>query len=167
MKKLLLMVITAAVFFGGSAAVSWQMKRKAEQKQEAGDEPNAPEVAKAGTTTNPEKTASPHLPAAKHTAPPRDQPASPAEEATQIAAALKERLAAVTARESQLEARKKELELIYHDIRMERSIIQELRKQAHEELELAKQRTPSAKPGTDTLHSSVGQAKQAERGPHK
>src|SRR5262249_27846866 len=59
-----------------------------------------------------------------------------AEETVRIANSLRDRMKAVREREEQVTSRQKQLELIYQDIRGERNVLDELRKQVADEMKV-------------------------------
>lgn len=137
MGKLLMVGVTAVVLFSASAGVSWYLRQMQTSKGDA-------EAAKTTeTASTPSKHAAPLLPAtpalrepsARATPSPSLPPAvrppynPEAEGAVQIATSLKERLDAVHAREEQLNSRQQNLELIFQDLRSERTSIDDKRRQ--------------------------------------
>jgi flagellar motility protein MotE (MotC chaperone) len=62
------------------------------------------------------------------------------EQAINLATNLRERLGAVREKEAQLDARQQRLELVYQDIKGERSALDELRKQVSEELKAVEEK---------------------------
>ncbi len=132
MWKLLGVGMTAVVLFGASAGVSWylrHLKEEAKTEQEpAKAAETAPVFAKHSTAAvaNPlrETAANPSMPAVART------PYNPeAENTVQIASKLKERLDSIHLQEEQLTSRQKNLELIFQDIRAERTGIEQKRRQ--------------------------------------
>lgn len=143
MGKLLTVGLTAVVLFSASAGVSWYLRQMqtAKNDHETGTTHEAakPKEAAPALPKMPSSTGSAHAPAREstaHAAPnPSLQPAlrppyNPEAEGTvQIASSLKERLDAVHAREEQLNSRQQNLDLIFQDLRSERTTIDEQRKQ--------------------------------------
>jgi flagellar motility protein MotE (MotC chaperone) len=136
MGKLLTAGVTAVVLFSASAGVSWYLRQMQASKGDA----------EHGKATEPESTHGKHAAPAAPTSPLREpvarttpspslQPAvrppynPEAEGAVQIATSLKERLDAVHAREEQLNSRQQNLELIFQDLRSERTGIDDKRRQ--------------------------------------
>ncbi len=144
MKKLVVLVLVAGVLFGLSAGGSWMWRHhsKPHEEEEAGHE--------SLIATKPENMGkSKDGPVAGYAAAPQRSAVRPpytagADEAVQLASNLRERLAAVKERETQLAARQKQLQLIYNDIRSERSAVDELRKQVGEELKAVKEKMDAA-----------------------
>jgi len=137
MKRLLALVAIATLMFGGSAAVSWVLTRH----QLASAEP----VEAAPAVPTPDRDHG-HQPAAAlpraASAPSSSaglHPVQPpgAEETVQLAANLRNRLAEVKEKEARVDARQKHLDLVYRDIKEERTAIEELRKQITEEIKKA------------------------------
>ena len=149
MGKLLMVGLTAVVLFSASAGVSWYLRQMQTAKTDH-ESPKGHESAKAHESGKPKESApalakvspsvgSAHAPAREsspHATPnPSLQPAvrppyNPEAEGTvQIASSLKERLDAVHAREEQLNSRQQNLDLIFQDLRSERTTIDEQRKQ--------------------------------------
>jgi flagellar motility protein MotE (MotC chaperone) len=139
MKKLLTISVTALILFGASASVSWWLHKDNPSTQEPA--PTHDETASSGLDI-PGKTRA-ALPGAKGAEPSLQRaavrtPYSPAaEEAVQLANGLRDRLAAVRERENQLAAREKQLEMVFEDIKGERSSVDALRQQLSDELKAA------------------------------
>ena len=147
MKKLLTLVLTAFVLFAVSATGSWLLLRF---KAPAADAASGTE--KAGGTSTGESgkgtmgggsamMASSQMGSLRRWR--LSLPTLPgADEAVQLANSLRERLAGVREKETDLKARQNQLEIIRQDIRGERAAIDELRKQANEELKAIEERLP-------------------------
>ncbi len=139
MKKLLTISLTALILFGASASVSWWLhKDNAAAQEPAG----AHDETASGGPDNLGKARQSVLGARAPSHPCKRAaartPYSPAaEEAVQLANGLRDRLAAVRERENQLSAREKQLEMIYEDIKGERSSVDALRQQLSDELKAA------------------------------
>ena len=145
MKKLVVLVLVAGVLFGLSAGGSWMWRQhsKPHEEEEAGLEsliatkPENMSKSKEGPVAG-------HVAAAPQRSAVRPPYTAGADEAVQLASNLRERLATVKERELQLAARQKQLQLIYNDIRSERSAVDELRKQVGEELKAVKEKMDAA-----------------------
>ncbi len=133
MKRLLLYGFVATLLFTVSASLSLWMQGWKFPAEEAGKAAKTP----------PRKAAEPGAKSPGDAAPapaedlrpavrPNSLPAS--EEAVQLANSLRDRIKAVREREEQLNARQKQLELVYQDIRGERTVLDEMRKQVNDEL---------------------------------
>ncbi len=141
MGKLLTVGLTAVVLFSASAGVSWYLRQMQTTKNdhEPGKTHEAakPKESAPALPKMPSPTGSAHAPVRESTPPanPSLQPAlrppyNPEAEGTvQIASSLKERLDAVHAREEQLNSRQQNLDLIFQDLRSERTTIDEQRRQ--------------------------------------
>jgi flagellar motility protein MotE (MotC chaperone) len=147
MKKILAYGITAATFFGIAFTVSWFNRGSragtAEMPQAQGVA--IPKRREYDKRRDPAQLGSPTKASAL-----RPPYVAGAEETTQLAANLRDRLTAVKEKESQLEDRQKHLELIYQDIRTERSAIEDLRRQAADELRLVDQKIAAVQQKRET-----------------
>jgi flagellar motility protein MotE (MotC chaperone) len=132
MKRYLLYGLAGTMLFAASATVSlWtqqQLRPKADAEgtttAKAGKEPAAK-----GSSEPPKAEGAEELrPVVRPSGPPS------AEDTTRLANALRERLKTVREREEQVGSRQKQLELIYQDIRGERNVLDELRKQVGDEM---------------------------------
>lgn len=132
MMKLLLFGVTALVLFGASFGVSYFLQQG---KPPPGDRAAAPETAP-GKETESSSTGKGKLPPSSD--PQRTAVRPPhtpgTDEAVQLAGSLRERLSAVREKEKKLADREKQLDLIMKDIRGERTVIDDLRKQVGAEL---------------------------------
>jgi flagellar motility protein MotE (MotC chaperone) len=143
MKRYLLYGLTATMLFAASATVSlWMQQQQLRPKGDA----EASHTAKAATKETGGK-------AAKETAKadageelrPVVRPSGPpnAEDTVRLANSLRDRMKAVREREEQVNSRQKQLELIYQDIRTERNVLDELRKQVADEMKVLNDRSLS------------------------
>jgi flagellar motility protein MotE (MotC chaperone) len=158
MKKVIMPLVIALVAFGASAAASWYLQQKrnselAAQSQSA-DEASESDDENATLKDDDEKPApinaqkrvvenadSSHRLGLQHESRASDHPAfaTEVEESVHIASSLRERMSAVRERESQLAQRNAQLELVLKDIRAQRAVIDELRKQVNEEFKAAEE----------------------------
>lgn len=137
MKKFMVIALVGGVLFGLSAAGSWYMHKSKVPPEEAQADATSTGTEFVGKSERNSATA-PAASGAQRTA--VRPPHTPgAEEVVQLANTYRDRLASVKEREAQLAARQKQLELIYQDIRGERSAIDELRKQVTEEMKAVKE----------------------------
>jgi flagellar motility protein MotE (MotC chaperone) len=130
MKQFLTLTLTALVMFAGAAAVSYLLQRS---KMPPAENETAQEKKGAETGEQDGKTKGPSS-TTEGKAAVRSSAAPGAEEVARMAANLRDRLNAVSEKEAQLAAQKKQLDLVYEDIRNERSAMEELRKKMQEEL---------------------------------
>ncbi len=126
MKKLLLYGLAATALFALSATVSLYLlpgKPVAADSSKAGAAKTSESPGKSGETEPAEKL----RPLVKSATPDTEQTA-------QLLQALRDREKAVKEKEDQTSQRRKQMELVYQDIRGERAVLDDLRKQISEEL---------------------------------
>jgi DNA repair exonuclease SbcCD ATPase subunit len=133
MKRYLLYALAGTMLFAGSATLSLWLQQQARPKAE-GDAGQAerPAKEKEGGKAARETTKGDGGDDLRTVV----RPSGPAsvEDTTRIANNLRERLKSVREREEQINTRQKELEVIYQDIRGERNVLDELRKQVADEV---------------------------------
>jgi flagellar motility protein MotE (MotC chaperone) len=132
MKQLFILFGVAVVLFGISAALSWYLGKSrvppAETELAQGKSAKKKEL-QAEQEPRPESRSGEPLRTVE-----RPPYTGGTDDAVQLAGQLRERLAAVREKEAKLVAQQKDLELVYQDIRGERSGLEELRKQLAGEL---------------------------------
>jgi flagellar motility protein MotE (MotC chaperone) len=139
MKRFLLYGLVGTMLFAASATVSLWSQQQIRPKAET----DAGHAGKAGTKEGGAKAA--------HEASKTEggeelrsvvRPSGPpsAEDTARLANSLRDRLKVVREREEQVGSRKKQLELIYQDIRGERNVLDELRKQVADEMKVLNDR---------------------------
>jgi flagellar motility protein MotE (MotC chaperone) len=138
MKRFLVYGLAGTMLFAASATVSlWSQQQQAKAKGKA--EPDSEGHATRAGTKEKESGKSGHegskseggeelRPLVRSSGPPN------AEETARLANSLRDRMKAVREREEQVGSRQKQLELIYQDIRGERNVLDELRKQVADEM---------------------------------
>jgi hypothetical protein len=157
MKKIIAMGVVVIVLFGLSAGASWMLNHNGlqETKTEEGQEA---EGGKAHKNTAPVGTG--------HETPTNLRPGFNADSdaAGQLLVAVKSEKEALKTREKQLATRQKSLDLILLDIRTERGVIDELRKQLDEELKTASEKMDAIerRSGDVSKQSKQTQAKALE-----
>jgi flagellar motility protein MotE (MotC chaperone) len=139
MKNLILVIVTGGVLFGLSAGVSYFLRGSASAEPQAAsaleDNPDGDTVAPAGRVKR--QGSAPGFSGQAGGAdavPARVKYVPEAEVAVHIANSLREREAAVKKHEEQLVNRESSLEMVFKDIRGERAVVDELRKQVFDEL---------------------------------
>lgn len=148
MKRLLVYGLAGTLLFAVSATVSlWyqQQQLRPKTEAEADAKPVRPPRAVAGKAASPKDAHAEKADADDELRPVVRPPAPPsAEETARLASSLRERVRAVREREEQLNSRQKQLEVIYQDIRGERSVLDELRKQVSDEMRALGEKMASA-----------------------
>ncbi len=159
MKKLLLFGLTALLLFSISATASWYLRhaKMAAGEQEAGVEEKSGSAAEFLVRNRAATAGHPPLPEepAKRVAV-RPSQTDGVAEAVQLATNLRERQATLREKEIQLAARQKQLDLVYKDIRGERTALDELRKQVNDELKALKEQLA----GMEQQHADLEQERQ-------
>jgi flagellar motility protein MotE (MotC chaperone) len=137
MKKMLIMGLLAGVMFGGSAGVSWYL-RKMKEEQAAAPGETSPQATfspsnrqNSGNSVAANANSTPAVSPLRPVVPPPFNPE--ADGTVQLAANLSRQLEAVRNREQHLNTRQKQLDLIYQDVRNERTVLDGMRKQVAEE----------------------------------
>jgi flagellar motility protein MotE (MotC chaperone) len=167
MWKLLSIGLTAVVLFAASAGVSWYLRHLKETKLEqepakaSEGEPASTKRAAAQPSNQSRETHGSSAAANPSMSPAVRAPFNPEAEGTvQIATQLKERLASIHLQEEQLSSRQKNLELIFQDIRAERTGIDEKRRQVSNLMKTVEEKMAE-------LDSKVGDLKQQQQQTNK
>jgi flagellar motility protein MotE (MotC chaperone) len=145
MKRFLLYGLTGTMLFAASATVSLWMQQQqvhpktadGEKNEHASKSADKEPAGKGKHETAKADSAEELRPVVRPSGPP-----SP-EDTVRLANSLRDRMKAVREKEEQVNARQKQLEMIYQDIRTERNVLDELRKQVGDEMKALNDRSAS------------------------